>query len=164
MSDMDKIFRRMARSFLEHDISVDRITWLPGIGMDAADVREHLKEAVLFEEEMVLKKIFGEDIGASLHEILAEDDDDAECALDWLLRLDGWLVEVSCREPDPGTVTFDGSLRRSWSPQPFLTSRIIYHQSLMTAFCKALLWGGRLKRKAFRAARSMQAKTESVSE
>ncbi|MDE7372202.1 MAG: hypothetical protein K2N07_10805 [Desulfovibrio sp.] len=153
---MDKTFRRMARSFLVHDISVDRITWIPGIGMDARDVREYLKENVLFGDEKYLKNLFGDEIGTFLHETLEEDGDGVDCALDELLRLDGWLVEVSCREPDPKTVKFDGPRGKSWLSQPFLTTRIIYHQSLITAFCKALLWGARLKRNAFRAARARQ--------
>ena len=73
MSDMDKIFRRMAESFAEHDISVERITWLRGIGMDAVEVREYLKEQVLFEDEKYLKNLFGEKIGSSLYELLGED-------------------------------------------------------------------------------------------
>ena len=156
MSDMDKIFRRMAESFAEHDISVERITWLRGIGMDAVEVREYLKEHVLFEDEKYLKNLFGEKIGSSLYELLGEDGDGVDCALDELLRLKGWIVEVSYREPEPGTVKFEGTRPYSWSLSPWLTSKFFYSGSLSTALCKALLWGHRLERHAIAEARRMQ--------
>lgn len=157
MPDMDKTFRRMAESFAEHDISVERITWLRGIGVDAVEVREYLKENVLFEDEKYLKNLFGEKIGSSLYELLGEDGDGVDCALDELLLLNGWIVEVSYREPDPETVKFEGNRPYSWTPASWVTAKIIYSGSLSTALCKALLWGHRLERHAIAEARRLQA-------
>lgn len=157
---MDKIFRRMAEQFVEHDISVDRITWISGIGMDDNGVRDYLKDNVLSKDEEGLKKLFGDTIGHYLNELLKDEGGDGvECAVDELLLLDGWIVQVSYREPNPKTVKFvNGDMVSSWTPSSWITTELIYSVSLSTALCKALLWGHRLERRAFREARRLQAK------
>lgn len=158
MPNMDKMFSRMAESFSEHGISVERITWLSGIGMDDCGVRDYLKEEILYEDEKELKSIFGETIGSRLSELLGEEGDGAEDALEELLRMGGWLVQAAYREPDPRTVKFENNRAMSWHLSPGAAVKHIYSDSLCTALCRSLLWGHRLERRAIETARFIQAK------
>lgn len=159
MPEMDKLFCRLAEKFAEHDISVDRITWLSGVGVEDNGARDYLKDDVLSKNKEALKKIFGDTIGHYLNEILGDEGGEGvECAVDELLLLDGWIVQVSYREPNPKTVKIvNGDRVSSWTPSSWITTTFIYSGSLSTALCKALLWGHRLKRHAFAEARRLQA-------
>lgn len=157
---MDKMFGRLSGQFVEQGISVERITWLSGIGMDDCGVRDYLKDEILYTDEEELKSIFGNIIGARLNELLEDEGDGAEDAIEELLRIGGWLVQVAYRDPDPRTVKFENDRPWSWSLSAGALVKHIYSNSLCTALCKALLWAHRLERRAITIARSMQAKTK----
>jgi len=154
MPNRNRIFSRLAEQFQDYNISIDRITWLTGVDGDFNGVRGYLEEEVLDQTAEQLKEIFGKEQGAFLNVLCEEGNTDE--AVDELLRRGGWLVQASCRRPDPKTVRFQNNSPYSWTTSPWLSFHYFHHRNLNMALCKALLWGARLERRAFAEARRIQ--------
>lgn len=149
-----KMFNRLAKRLYYSGISIDRITWLNGVGEDENGVRDYLEDDVLNRAEEMIEETFGKEQGAFLNALY--DEGDVDEAVDEILRQDGWLVQASYRQPDPKTITFRDNGPTTWMSAPWLLTHCFYHRDLSIALCKALLWGIRQKRRAFAEARRIQ--------
>ena len=154
MPSRNNMFFRLAERFRDYNISIDRITWLTGIGENDNGARDYLGEEVLDQTEERLKETFGKERGAFLSVLCEEGKTDE--AVDELLWRGGWLVQASFRQPDPKTVNFGDNGPYSWTPSPWLSFHYFHHLNLNVALCKALLWGARLEMHAFAEARRIQ--------
>lgn len=154
MPNRNRMFTRLAERLCDYGISIDRITWLTGVGEDDNGVRDYLREEVLDQTEERLGAIFGREQGAFLN-VLCEVGKTDE-AVDELLLRGGWLVQASFRQPNPKTVNFRDNEPYSWTPSPWLSFHYFHHRNLNVALCKALLWGARLEMRAFAEARRIQ--------
>ena len=154
MPSRTRMFSRLAERFQDYNISIDRITWLTGIGENDNGARDYLEEEVLDQTEKRLKETFGKEQGAFLYVLCEEGKTDE--AVDELLCRGGWLVQASCRQPDPKTIRFQDNTPYSWTPSPWLSFHYFHHRNLNVALCKALLWGARLEMRAFAEARRIQ--------
>lgn len=153
--DINQLFTRMGEAILDHDIKIERMVWLPVI-KEGDDNWRWLKDDALDADEKELKAVFGEKLGAILHECNVEDDYDEGCYT--LSRHGGWLLNVSCRPPDPKGVDFgkDGKVK-GYRLDCFEQLKLVYAGNLMTAVCKAILWQHRVERKAIAKARELLA-------
>ena len=105
-----KMFNRLAKRLYYSGISIDRITWLNGVGEDENGVRDYLEDDVLNRTEERIEETFGKEQGAFLNSLCDEGDTDE--AVDEILRQDGYLGKTGSNRNVPTQKAMDLGLFR----------------------------------------------------